>query len=53
MQRDQLLMAEIIETSQRIIWQIDSNVLLSIAQDDVPRLLVGARLAHLEGGTIK
>lgn len=30
-------------------WQVNSNVLLSISQDDVPRLLVGARLAHLEG----
>ena len=30
-------------------WQVDSNVLLSISQDDVPRLLLCARLAHLEG----
>lgn len=29
-------------------WQVDVNVLLSISQDDVPRLLVGSRLAHLE-----
>ena len=71
MQRDRLLISEIVDASQRIIeltegastdvldrdrdrrdhnyWQVDSNVLLSISQDDVPRLLLCARLAHLEG----
>ena len=33
-------------------WQIDSTVLLSISQDDVPRLLVGARLARLARSAI-
>jgi hypothetical protein len=43
MQRDRLLISEIVDAAQRIVELTDE------ASDEVSRLLVGARLAHLEG----